>query len=109
MSLNKKDAFSIQKTSILVTFLVMLGCASIQKPAGGPRDRMPPKLLKATPENETRNFKAKQIRLDFDEYFTLKNPFQEIVVSPTDSLPPTFKVSKKSLIIDFKSSLQKNT
>ena len=30
----------------------------------------------------TRNFKAKQIRLEFDEYFNLKNPVQEITMSP---------------------------
>ena len=55
----------------------------MQKPQGGPRDRTPPKLVKATPPNMTRNFTAKQIRLDFDEYFALKYQAQEISVSPT--------------------------
>ncbi|MDO3626754.1 Ig-like domain-containing protein [Mucilaginibacter sp. BT774] len=81
----------------------------MQKPQGGPKDRTPPKLLKATPPNMTRNFSARQIRLDFDEYFSLKNQTQEITVSPTTDKPPTFKTSKKSLIVDFKDTLQKNT
>ena len=81
----------------------------MQKPQGGPRDRTPPKLLKATPSNMTRNFSVKQIRLDFDEYFSLKNQTQEITVSPTMDKAPTFKTSKKSLVVDFKDTLQKNT
>lgn len=57
----------------------------------------------------TRNFSAKQIKLDFDEYFSLKNQTQEITLSPAMDKPPTYKVSKKSVIINFKDSLQKNT
>src|SRR6201996_1756655 len=102
MRLNKKGAFPGLFLSFLSAVLFILGCASMQKPQGGPRDRTPPKLLKATPPNMTRNFNAKQIRLDFDEYFSLKSPFQEITLSPTQEKLPTYKVSKKSIIVDFK-------
>lgn len=109
MTLNKGAVFFRRNLLFLITASILFGCASQQKPQGGPRDRTPPKLLKATPPNMTRNFSAKQIRLDFDEYFTLKNPFQEINISPTPEKPPTYKVSKKSIVVDFKDSLQKNT
>jgi hypothetical protein len=109
MRLNKKTAFLREIFLPFVIFLMLIGCASQQKPQGGPRDRTPPKLLKATPPNMTRNFKAKQIKLDFDEYFTLKNPFQEINMSPSTEKAPNYKRSQKSIIIDFKDSLQKNT
>jgi uncharacterized protein (DUF2141 family) len=109
MGLNHKGAFSLKNISVFVTAFVLFGCAAMQKPQGGPKDRTPPKLLKATPENMTRNFSAKQIRLDFDEYFDLKNPFQEITVSPAQEKAPTFKKSGKSIIVDFKDTLQKNT
>jgi len=81
----------------------------MQKPQGGPKDRTPPKLLKSTPPNLTRNFSAKQIRLDFDEYFKLTNQTQEITLSPAMDKPPIFKTSKKTLVVDFKDTLQKNT
>jgi hypothetical protein len=109
MTLNKGAVFFQKNLLFLITISILFGCASQQKPQGGPRDRTPPKLLKATPPNMTRNFSAKQIRLDFDEYFTLKNPFQEISISPTPEKPPIYKVSKKSIVVDFKDSLQKNT
>src|SRR5438309_4306407 len=109
MRLNKKTAF-LQKISLLFFIVALIfGCASQQKPQGGPRDRTPPKLVKATPPNMTRNFSAKQIRLEFDEYFSLKNQTQEISFSPAMEKAPTYKVSKKSIVVDFKDTLQKNT
>src|ERR1700712_5975770 len=98
MRLNKKTAFFREKLLPFFIALLLLGCASQQKPQGGPRDRTPPKLLKATPPNMTRNFKEKQIKLDFDEYFNLKNPFQEITISPAPEKLPTYKKSKKSIL-----------
>ncbi len=88
---------------------VMASCASIQKPQGGPRDRTPPKLLKANPENMTRNFKAKEIELQFDEFFKLTNQYSEISMSPAMEKSPEYKIRQKKLVIDFRDSLQKNT
>jgi hypothetical protein len=107
--LNQKPAFSIKKSFLLFIILAFCGCAAMQKPQGGPRDLTAPKLLKATPEDQTRNFKAKQIQLDFDEYFRLTNQYQEISISPAQEKQPDYKISKKSLIIDFKDTLLKNT
>lgn len=89
--------------------LIVYGCASIQKPMGGPRDLTPPKLLKATPENMTRNFSAKQIKLEFDEFFKLSNQYQEISISPAMEKMPEYNINRKILNINFKDSLQKNT
>src|ERR1700744_6565097 len=105
---NKSGVFFPSKFFLFFVVLVLFGCASMQKPQGGPKDRTPPKLLKATPPNMTRNFKAKQIKLDFDEYFTLKNQTQEVSFSPAMDKLPTYKVSQKSIVIDFKDTLQKN-
>ena len=109
MRLNQRTAFLPGKLLVFFTALILFGCASMQKPQGGPKDRTPPKLLKSTPPNMTRNFSAKQIRLDFDEYFKLTNQTQEITLSPAMDKPPIFKTSKKTLVVDFKDTLQKNT
>lgn len=104
--LNKKCPFL---ALILPAFLLLIGCANRQAITGGPRDHDPPKLLKATPPNMTRNFKAKTIQLDFDEYFKLTNSYTEITMSPTPTKNPEYKTSKKSLVINLKDSLEKNT
>ncbi|HVW95654.1 MAG TPA: Ig-like domain-containing protein [Mucilaginibacter sp.] len=106
---NKKGTFSALIFLAFSAILLYTGCASRQLPQGGPRDHDPPKLLKATPENMTRFFKEKTIKLDFDEYFKLTNPFSEITMSPTPARLPEYKVKDKSLIIDIKDTLEDNT
>lgn len=109
MTLNRRCIIFIKNIQLFLVILAIFGCASQQKPQGGPRDRNPPQLLKATPPNMTRNFKAKQVILEFDEYFTLKNQYQEITISPAPEKLPEYKVTKKNIVINFKDSLQKNT
>jgi hypothetical protein len=106
---NKTRPFFTKLFTLLFGGLVIFGCANRQLPQGGPRDHDPPKLLKATPPNMTRNFKGKEIRLDFDEFFKLNNPYQEITMSPTPAKPPEYNLRQKSVQIVLKDSLEKNT
>lgn len=92
-----------------MALLALSGCAVQQKPQGGPRDLVAPKLLKATPLDQTRNFKGKKIELEFDEYFKLNNQYQEISVSPAQERSPEYIQKQKKLVIELKDSLQKNT
>jgi uncharacterized protein (DUF2141 family) len=109
MTLNKKGLFLQQIFLFFLVALVALGCAVQQRPQGGPKDHDPPKLLKASPPNLTHNFKGKEIKLDFDEYFKLNNQFQEITVFPAPDKIPDFKKRQKSLVIELRDTLQKNT
>lgn len=109
MTSNQKSLFLLQILTGFIAISVLFGCANIQRPMGGPRDRTPPKLLKATPLNQTRNFNAKIIQLDFDEYFKLNNAYQEITISPDVNKQPEYNIKNKSLVIKLKDTLQKNT
>jgi len=84
-------------------------CANMQTPTGGPKDSIPPKLLAELPANLTRNFKAKIIELQFDEYIKLNNYQKEFSISPDVEKQPDYKVKKKSLIITLPDSLENNT
>ncbi len=100
------SAFFLPGFSMLILFS---GCASVQQPSGGPRDVTPPKVLKETPKNLTRNFAAKKIGIQFDEFIKLNNEFTEISISPALDKMPIFKAKKKLLEITFEDSLEKNT
>jgi len=107
--LNKKGSFLLLLfPAFCLTFLIF-GCANRQLPQGGPKDVTPPKLLKASPPNMTRNFKAKVIQMDFDEFFKLTGQYTEITMSPTPAKQPEYLVRKKSLYITLKDTLEKNT
>lgn len=101
----KNYIFSI----LILISLLYTACASLQTPTGGPRDITPPKVLNEVPKNLSKNFKGKTIEITFDEYFKLTNEYTEIAISPAPEIAPTFKTKQKTLIINFKDSLEKNT
>lgn len=78
-------------------------------PTGGERDSVPPKVLSASPKNLTTNFKSREIKILFDEYFVLNNPAAEIYLSPIANQPLKWKIRKKNLIITLPDSLKENT
>lgn len=94
---------------LAVAILTYSSCASIQSPTGGPRDTIPPKVIKETPANLTRNFAAKEIQIQFDEYIKLSNEFTEISISPAVDILPEFKAKKQHLNIKFSDPLEENT
>lgn len=85
------------------------GCASIQQPSGGPKDSIPPNVVSESPENLTRNFTAREVIIEFDEYIKLNNEFQEFSISPDLDVPPEYKIKKRSLIITLPDTLAENT
>lgn len=107
--LKTKSTFFSKFTLYVLSFALLCGCAAQQKPNGGPRDLTAPKVLKLTPEDMTRKFNAKQIRIDFDEYFKLSNQYQEISITPAQEKQPEYNIKQKSLIVEFKDTLLKNT
>lgn len=95
--------------AVLGLLFQLSGCASIQHPTGGPRDSVPPKILKEQPKNFSTNFRSDEINIEFDEYFKLANEYKEISVSPAMEKSPIFKVKKKVLNIQFQEPLQDST
>lgn len=94
---------------ILLLILTFNRCANVQRPSGGPKDSLPPKVLNESPTNFGINFKDKEIVLTFDEYIKLNNQFKEFSISPDLDEQPLFKVRKKNLVIKLPDSLEQNT
>ena len=87
----------------------MLGfmrCANVVSPTGGPKDTIPPVVLQSIPDNQSANFSGKEIHITFDEYVTLNNPNNNILISPPLENNPEYKLHGKSLIIKFKEDLK---
>lgn len=108
----KKSFIRQQYTALVFFSLISLfsACATIGAgPKGGPKDKIPPKVLSMVPENLTRNFRSKKIVITFDEYFKLNEQAKQFSVSPDMIELPTLKVKGKSLEITFADSLEKNT
>lgn len=84
-------------------------CAVIVPPGGGPRDSLPPTLIAANPGDSTTNFTAKRIELVFDEYITVENVQQNLIISPTVKSMPNVRSYLEKITIDLKEELEPNT
>lgn len=78
-------------------------------PTGGPKDEDPPVPLKSKPVNYSRNFKDDKIIILFDEYVTLNNINQELLVSPPLEEKPKVTLRGKNVLIKLLSELEDST
>ncbi|TAH08941.1 MAG: hypothetical protein EAZ12_07210 [Sphingobacteriia bacterium] len=83
----------------------MSSCANIIPPSGGARDSLPPMLLSALPKDSAVNTNPKLITLNFNEYITLQNVNENLIVSPTIKNNPIIDYKLRSVTIKLKDSL----
>lgn len=57
-------------------------CAKRGTPDGGPKDLLPPRMVKAQPDTFSTKFTAKKIRIYFDEFVRLKDVQKQLIISP---------------------------
>jgi Bacterial Ig-like domain len=62
--------------------LLTCSCARVIAPEGGPKDTMPPKLIKTFPMQESTNFKGTMIKLVFDKEIEVRDINNKLVVTP---------------------------
>ena len=95
--------------AICAVAILMIRCANVVTPSGGPKDDKSPVVLEASPENNSTDFNGKTIHLTFDEFVTLNNPSNNVMISPPMNKKPTYRTSGKTLIIRFEEPLKPNT
>ena len=88
---------------------LFFSCATQQAPQGGAKDTIPPALVRAVPDTFSTNFNSKNIAITFDEYFSVKNLSEQLVVSPPLSSTPEVKIKNKTMFIQIDDTLKKNT
>jgi len=86
-----------------------IGCANMIPPQGGPRDSLPPQLIKASPEDSTRNFKGTRITFSFNEFVDLQNIQENLLVSPSPKINPSVESRLNTVTVRIKDSLESNT
>lgn len=78
-------------------------------PTGGPKDTKPPKVTKAEPKKNQTSYHKSYIKLTFDEYVSIDNLNNELIVSPPLKYKPISKISGKTAIISWTDTLIPNT
>jgi len=98
---------------IIVLFSIVLfsNCAKRGTPSGGPKDSIPPIIVRSSPENFTTQFSGDEIRIYFDEYIKLKDIQQNLIISPPLKYTPVITPLSTSKILKIKilDTLKENT
>lgn len=100
---------------LLLTVLLLLhSCARVGSPIGGSKDTLAPNVIGANIDSTRINVPRdiKELRIDFDEYITLKDINKNLIISPPIKnikriLPST--IANTSLLIQWTDTLQANT
>ena len=94
---------------IIFSLLLLNSCAIQVPPGGGEKDVIPPTLIKADPPNYSTGFIGHDFKLDFDEYITLNDLGNQLIVSPLLKNSPEVHVRKKSILVHISDTLLENT
>lgn len=114
----KSTETEMRRTAITAIILILFtacclfnhSCANTSTPpSGGPKDTLPPVLLKLTPDQGSTSFPQTEgkITILFDEYTVIKTP-AEILLSPPTKKKPVAKVKGKNIVVTFQDTLKEN-
>lgn len=95
---------------VLGTVMFSHSCANTTTPpSGGPKDTIPPVIVKLYPYPGTKSVPVHKTQLEFtfDEYVVVKDQ-QSIFLSPPMEKPPKYKMKGKTLVIYFENDLDSN-
>lgn len=90
------------------TVVCLSSCAKIGSPTGGPRDTTPPVVMATVPEANSVNFTDDRIVITFNEYVTLDNINDNLIVSPPLATRPKVWLKGKSVIVDIEEDLRED-
>ncbi len=105
--------YSVYKILLIVSLsLLLTNCAKRGTPTGGLKDSIAPILVSATPNQKSIYFKAKKIKIYFDEYIKLKDVSKQLVISPPQKNDPIITplgTASKVITIEILDTLDLNT
>ncbi len=93
----------------LSSLLLAVGCARMGSPDGGWYDDDPPRVVSATPADQSTNVTTQKITILFDEFIKLEDPTQNVIVSPPQLEMPEIQAKGKKIVVELKDSLKPNT
>ncbi len=94
------------RISIIFLLILLVSCANIQPPSGGPEDKEPPQITDYQPTNNSTNYKGPVI-IGFDKYMDRSKVIENISIVP--DLKFEVDWHGKDLVLNFVEGLKDNT
>ncbi|MBQ6964582.1 MAG: Ig-like domain-containing protein [Bacteroidaceae bacterium] len=105
---DKRPSSFLLHISLLAAWIVLLvACARMGNPDGGPYDETPPKVVRTSPKFGSANVKhAKKIIIEFDEMVKIDNAMEKVVISPPQIEQPEIEAVGKKVTVTLLDSLK---
>lgn len=84
-------------------------CANISTPTGGPKDTIPPALVKVNPTGGAVHFNDRIVRMEFNEPVQVKDFQNQLIITPSIAGAYKTKVNKNSIELLFEQPFDTNT
>ena len=93
----------------ILLIIIIWGCANRISPTGGPRDEEPPKVIVSTPQYGERNYHSLIINIEFDEFITVKNLKEQLIITPRIDGDYDYKIKKRIISLEFEEPFADST
>lgn len=107
--MNKRKIWILPFLLYIVFQITIYSCATVGTPTGGPKDTIPPQLVKITPGQGTLNFRDNIVRLEFNEPVQIKDLQNQLIITPGNAGKYTTKLNKTSIEFLFEQAFDSNT
>ncbi len=85
------------------------GCANIIPPLGGPKDSLPPVIVKMSPAANAVNVTSGKIVIEFDEFLQQFDNNSGLLISPLPVRAPDVQVKLRTVTVKLRDTLEPNT
>ena len=93
----------------VVLALLLVACANMGTPDGGPYDETPPRVVRTSPKfGEANVTNTKKIVIEFDEIVKIENAYEKVVISPPQIEQPEIEANGKKVTVTLLDSLKPN-
>ncbi|MEM6642790.1 MAG: Ig-like domain-containing protein [Bacteroidota bacterium] len=94
---------------LLIIHFVASRCANIASPTGGPRDTIPPVLIKSYPPTGTTDYKGQEFTLTFSEFVKADQIQQKLIITPRTENKYKVTAKKNTILIKFEEPFKDST
>lgn len=104
-----RSIFALRLLLLAVATAILVACASIGRPEGGPRDENPPVFVRSNPMPGQLNVSTQKLVFEFDENVQLEDPMSKVIVSPAQYTTPLISANGRRVTVELRDTLKPNT
>lgn len=94
---------------VILSCLFISSCANQGSPQGGPRDTIPPILIKSIPENKSLNYTNKVFQFEFDERISADQLTSKLNITPRTENKFKVFIKKHKMTMTFEDNFEDST